>query len=471
LPFASFGLVALSNSVRDLITGTGDGNIWLGLLFGVVFTGVGVGLVFVAVYGRYLVQQQQSLEAQFPGQPWNWRDDWAAGRIESNVRSGTIGAWVFAALWNLVSSPLFWLVPHEAPQRGPIALIGLAFPAVGILLLIRAIRMSLELHEFGRTWFQMESVPGVVGRELKGTIHVRFPHTPEHGIHLQLSCVNRVVNGSGNSQSTWENILWRGESNLSAAQLYTGLAGTLIPVSFHIPWDAKQTEKVNPRSVILWLLEAKADVPEIDYHDVFEVPVFHTAQSPSKPEPIAEEIAEEAASAQPQAPTIVVRQTGSGTEFYFPAGRNTGFAASVTIFGAVFSLITVVLVRTHAPLIFPIAFGFFTLLLFYIVLQMWLETTRVVIGNSTLTVRDGWLGGGQPQEITFTEIDGISLRITAQQGGGTGTPYYDIELTRKDGHKITLGHTVKDKQEAEWLVAEMSRLAGQNQKAAGAGAS
>lgn len=471
LPFASFGLFALSRSMQQMFDGSGDGQVWLGLLFGILFTGIGVGLIFMAVYGRYLVQRQKNLEAQFPGQPWKWRSDWATGRIPSAVRSTTTAAWVMAILWNLVSAPLFWIVPHEAPRRGPVVLIGLIFPALGVFLLIRALRLNLELKEFGQTWFQMDSVPGVIGRELKGSIHVRFPHTPDHGIHLQFSCVNRVVSGSGNSQSTWEHILWRGESNLTAAQLYPGSGETLIPVSFHLPWDARPSEKVDPRNVILWILEAKADVPGVDYHDTFELPVFHTEQSPSKPEPESEIASEEPPPTRPAPSTVSIQQTGAGTEFFFPAGRNKSFAASATAFDLVFSLVTVFLVRVHAPFIFPIAFGFFSLLLFYIALQMWFGTTRVVIGNSILTVQDGWLGGGKPQPIALVDIGTIVARITSQQGGGTGTPYYDIELTQKDGRKVTLGHTIRDKQEAEWLVEEMSRLSGLNQKAAAAGMS
>ena len=471
LPFAGFGIFALSKVIGQIVTGTEDSQIWLGLLFGIVFTGIGVGLILLPVYGQRLNQRQQSAEAQFPNEPWKWRADWASGRVNSNVRSSTIGAWVMAVLWNLVSSPLYWIVPHEAPRRGPVVLIGFLFPLAGIYLLVRAVRLSLELHEFGRTYFQMDSVPGVVGRELKGAIHVRFPHTPDHGIQLNLSCVNRVVTGSGNSTSTTENILWRGESTLTAGQLYAGPAETIIPISIHIPRDGRPTQKFDARNSIFWLLEARADVPGVDYEDTFEVPVFHTEKNPNQAEAGNEETAEETAiQAQPQFCTVRVQQTAEGTEFYFPAARNKGFAFSVTFFTALFGSITGFIVHVHAPIIFPIAFGFFTLLLLYISVQMWLETTDVVIGNSTLKLRDGWFGRGRVQEISLADISAIDFRITAQQGGGTGTPYYDIELRQREGSKITLGHTLRDKQETEWLVQEMRRLSGLDRASAAKGA-
>jgi hypothetical protein len=468
LPFASFGLFALWKAIEQIATGEGDSPVWLPLLFGILFTAIGVGLVTAVVIGSRRVQLQERVKAEFPGQPWKWRSDWATGRINSDVRSSTIGAWVAAVLWNLASAPLLWIVPHAATQRGPVVLIGLLFPALGIYLVIRALRLNLELRKFGRTHFQMDSVPGVVGRELKGSIHVHFPHPPDHGIQLHLSCVNRVVTGSGKSSSTSENILWRGESTVTAGQLYSGPSDTIIPVTFHIPRDTRPTETLNPRDSICWLLEARADVPGVDYRDTFEVPVFHTEQTPSQAEPESEKENEHAAAVRPEICTVRIRQTSEGTEFYFPAARNKSFAASTTAFASLFGLVTSFIVHMHVPLIFPLVFGLFSLLLLYISLKMWLETTRVTISNSVLTLRDGWLGGGKPRPIPLTEISGIDSRIRAQQGGGTGTAYYDIELTERDNRTVTLGHTLRDKQEAEWLVGEMRRLSGLEQRAVSA---
>jgi len=111
------------------------------------------------------------------------------------------------------------------------------------------------------------------------------------------------------------------------------------------------------------------------------------------------------------------------------------------------------------PIIFPIAFGGFGLLIAYFAVQMWLGTTRVIIGSS-LRLQSGLLGGGKVREIGLSEIASITDRIGAQSGNGTGTPYYDIELNLTNGKKLTLGRSVRNSHEVEWLVREMSRLAG-----------
>lgn len=461
LPFALGGLLAISQAIGITHADKGKMPFWLLLPFGLVFSGVGFGLIYAALYGGRYAQRQQRLQAEHPAEPWLWRTDWAQGRANSKTRTSMLSGWVFAIFWNAISMPIaFLVVPTAARQRGPIAYLGLIFPAVGVLLLIYAIRRTIAFFEFGNTYFEMSSVPGVVGRELNGQIQARFPHSPDHGVHLRLSCVHRVTTGSGNSQSTTENIMWRDEADLASGQLCPGPNGTTIAVHFGIPLDAQATEKRSAGDEFVWVLEALADVPGVDYHDIFEVPVFRTPQTPTQAE------AEKFAAPEPARPvtrpvavTIEVRQTAEGTEFYFPAARNKSFAASVTAFLLIFGSVTYFLIY-HAPILFALAFGFFSLLLLYITIQQWCGTTRVVIGSGGVTLQTGLLGGGKVQRIALSEIASISDRITSQQGGATGIPYYDIDLTLRDGKKLALGRSVRDKHETEWLVEEMRRLAG-----------
>jgi hypothetical protein len=40
------------------------------------------------------------------------------------------------------------------------------------------------------------------------------------------------------------------------------------------------------------------------------------------------------------------------------------------------------------------------------------------------------------------------------------TLYYDVEIRRKDGKKVTAGRSVRDKREAEWLAATIKKALG-----------
>src|SRR5258708_35875729 len=108
--------------------------------------------------------------------------------------------------------------------------------------------------------------------------------------------------------------------------------------------------------------------------------------------------------------------------------RNKGFGAATTAFLLIFSAATYFLFGSRAPFIFPAAFGFFTLILLYISMQMWFGTTRVGIGNGTMLVQDGWFGGGKVRQFAFAGLASIASKITRQHGDATGTTYYDLEV-------------------------------------------
>lgn len=463
LPFAGFGLYAISQAIPLIGAGPEGPPFWYPLIFGVVFSFVGFGLMWLVFAGSKRVAREQTVQAQHPDEPWLWRKDWAEGRVKSNTRSTMWAAWLFSAFWNVVSIPIAILVlPAAAKQMGPAVFLALLFPFIGVFLIIYAIRQTIAFVEFGKTYFEMDSVPGVIGRQLKGMIQARFPHSPDHGIHLRLSSVHRVKTNSGNSSTTTETILWRDEADLSSAQLSAGPTGTAIPVDFRIPVDGQPTEKRSLGDEFVWILEALADVPGVDYHDIFEIPVFRTRQSPSQAESetLNTSFASERLVGKPEALTVQVRQDANGTEFYFPAGRNKGFAALTSLFLLFFGSITLFLFHARVFIAFPLAFGLFALILLYITAQMWLGTSRIIFGHSDLTIQSGLLGGGQSHRFPLVEISSIASKIRAQQGAATGTPYYDIELTLRNGNNLTMGKVIRNKHETDWLVQEMRNLAG-----------
>lgn len=471
-PFALFGLYALSQALRLAVAGPGAPPFWYPLIFGVVFSAIGFGLMFLAIFGKKKYAKQQQLEAEHANEPWLWRPDWAQGHVKSQTRRDMAVGWFATVVCNLASLPFYWALLHgRMPHNQPIAYVFLAFPAVGLWLLYRSLKATAAFYKYGANYFDMASVPAVIGRELKGSIETSFRHTPDHGLHLRLSSVHKETTGSGKSQTTSESILWRDQQDLDPGQLSPGPRGTTIPVFFEIPLDLHPTEKISPRDEYVWLLEAMADMPGVNYHDAFELPVFRTAATPTPQEEPTIERSEFAvpAARPPEHLTVRISDSGDGREFYFPAARNPGVAVSFSIFAIIFSAITVLLSRSQAPIIFALAFGFFTCLLIYFSLRQWMRTTRVIVG-STLKVQSGMLGGGSVREIAFSAIASIDDKITTQQGQATGTPYYDIVLQMRDGSSVTLGTMLPSKRETEWLISEFSTLTGLKAQAVGAGA-
>jgi hypothetical protein len=232
----------------------------------------------------------------------------------------------------------------------------------------------------------------------------------------------------------------------------------VLPVAFAIPPEAAPCDPITAGDRTLWRLIVSASVPGVDYAATFEVPVFRTAASAD----VATEHDRQVASLSavpadyrpPADSRIEVRTTRRGTEVYFPPARNPGAAAGLTIFLALWSAVLGALLHFHAPLILPIVFGAFELLLVWIALEQWLGATRVSAGDAMLTVANGWLRPSRARTLRAADVAEVTTRIGMQVGG---RPYYDIVVTTTTGRTVAAGRGIRDKREAEWLAATLAR--------------
>jgi len=470
LPFGGAGIAALTAGMRGLADG--KPNAIVGVIVGGIFTLVAAGMVTAALVGIRKFQKIASLQAEHPAEPWLWRDDWAHGLANSTTKSNLVTAWILATFWNAIAWTSIAVIPLAEYQRKPATFLVALFPIIGIGLLVWAVRVTLARLEFGKTFLELGTLPAPLGREFRGTIHTRLPQPIRGDLRVKLTCVNRYVTGSGNNRSATEKILRREEQTIAAASVFPGPQGTMIPVSFRVPLDQRPTDSSNPSNQIVWVIEADANVPGVDYKDVFEVPVFRTEDTPEHEDArFASAAAQEASAHPPVHPTIAVRPAPEGgTEFYFAAARNPGFAMGLTTFMAIWTGAIAFMLKLGAPWLFAIAFSLFDLLFLYIALDLWFGTSRVVAQSGTLLVQKGWLGSGAVRTISASEVADLQLKITAQQGGATGTPYYSLQLVLKSGRSVTLGENIRNKEEAEWLAAEMRRITGIQPKAMAAAA-
>jgi len=244
-------------------------------LFVLLFGGAGFGMMIVTVFVRGKMRTTSALRAEYPGQPWCWREDWRAGVIKSSNKGEMLASVVFAVVWNAVSSPVLFIVPEEAANGNPLILLALLFPLIGLGLIAWAVRNVVRWRKFGETTFQMAAVPGVVGGAIYGLIRIPTYIRPDDGFRLRLRCVKRVTTGSGKNKSTSEHKLWEQEQSVPNEQALVDPVQAAVPVRFDIPGDQPETDP-QAASPIAWKLEVRAAVPGVDYSATFEVPVFRT---------------------------------------------------------------------------------------------------------------------------------------------------------------------------------------------------
>jgi hypothetical protein len=250
------------------------------MIFVLAFGGVGFGLLIGGLVAYRTGRVRAALATSNPEAPWMWKADWAAGRIVSSSKAMMLATLIFAAFWNLVSAPLWFVLPHEIIEKGNLlALLGLLFPAIGLFLVWRAIVAIITWWKFGQSVFQMASVPGVIGGQLAGEIRTSAKIRPEDGFHLTLTCVQRITTGSGKQSHTSEKVLWADERTVAHELLDDMAEISAIPVEFSIPHNCRPSDESRPRDQTVWRLKAAAAVPGIDYSTTFEVPVFKSPES------------------------------------------------------------------------------------------------------------------------------------------------------------------------------------------------
>jgi hypothetical protein len=486
-PFAGFGLVALIQGVKKLIAGDAQNGLML-CLFGLVFSGVGFGLMFGAVRARKKSKQTAELQANCADKPWLARPDWAAGRIKwaGGKTAGFI--WLFAIFWNAISTILtVTIVPEELHKGHREALFALIFPLIGLGLLVLAIYTTLVWRRFKNCAFEMAAVPAALGGTFEGMIQTGTRLRPEHGLRLRLVCLRRETTGSGKSRHANESILWEDEKILGPDLPEPGPGQTGIPVHFKLPADQPEST-VGTGDGIYWRLEATAKISGPDFRVSFDVPVFKL------PDTGTERIAPADPTAQYQMPIETARQEEhsrirlsdgpNGREFFFPAARNPGAALFMTFFMLFWSAAIWFMIWKKVPLLFPIVFGLFDVFIVWGCFSLWFKSSRVTIDPTTVTLTNRWLFFNRTRAFPTSKVTGFQLKIGMTSGSQA---YHDIKLVTPAGSEsfearkaryqqtgqmppvrfrvydpggVTVASGIASTVEANWLVQEMTKALG-----------
>jgi hypothetical protein len=405
---------------------------------------------------------KNDLKLLYPEEPWRWKEQWDKGRIISSSKKTMLWVVMFALIWNLISTPIIFMLPKELHKGNTAALIALIFPVVGVGLAAWAIKCILRWRKFGESIFEMETVPGVIGGALSGKLNTGVDVNPESGFLLTLSCINRVVTGSGKNRSTREYVRWQDESLIKKEMYPYDQSGSAIPVLFQISYDSLETNEENPDNKIIWRLDVKASVPGVDYSASFEVPVFRTQKSSKdfvldKKSISAYEVKQEPVEVFNSAGILTGPSLTGAMRFYFPMARNKGAGLFLTAFVLIWTIIVYFLFTKHAPVLFGIMFGALDILFLYWLMDLWFFRSKVEISEQSLSISKGIFTLGNPRQFEFSQIK--DLEIT---NGMTfmNKLYYQLVLVTTDGKKHLFGKGLNSRYLADTLAAEMKKIMG-----------
>jgi len=426
---------------------------WKAVFFSLPFLLVGIVAAGALVGGGRAIGRQNKLKAAHPNEPWMWNTDWASGQIPDHAVRGSVAHWIIALFWNGVAIPAAvgatqqYLRTHDAK-----ALIALLFPAVGIGLIVIAIRATARAAYFGKSVLELQTLPASPGGALAGTIRIGQVLQPTGPIRLHLLCTRISRQGKNTMQTT----VWEDEEELES--VLPSNSGTDIPVYFAIPADVPTTSRAGLQE-IAWCLEVRAATAEVNYSSKFGIPVFEASNPvvPAAPQSF-EKLRHHETTPQPadMRGITLSRLADGGCVVEFAAARNRVAAAFQTVLGAILTGVLVVLIRSGAPLMPVMIVSLFAIIFDIGAVYGWLGSATITSRPTLLHIERGLPLIRRQRDIPASGISDIITKVSSTAGN---TTYYAI-MARVGAEDVKIVGGVRGKHIADYLAGEMKRSLG-----------
>lgn len=210
-----------------------------------LFGGFGLAMLIASFVFVQLAKKEEHLTQAHPNKPWMWKPAWAEGRISTSAKS-LIGPILLAGVWMLFCLPLVpFALLNDAAWGNADQLLwrwgAIVFVLVGFCLIGGVAIMVIRQRKYGRSVFEIASVPGVIGGQLAGVIHCSRKIHPQENFRLTLSCIQTTHDDEGSNHILWEN-----EQLLDHDLLQNDPNRMAIPVLFPIPYECCSTGKETP---------------------------------------------------------------------------------------------------------------------------------------------------------------------------------------------------------------------------------
>ena len=452
-PMLAIGAYAIGNAALDLLGGRAEEAKGAGLLAIMCFmTGGGLALALTRRY-RQEALHTQAVEAN-RDTPWAVRPDWAAGIIKAESPSKITGSILTTVVVLVAVFPIAsGLTQAPLDARNPIVI---AAAAIFLSALAVAVRTVARYAKFGGSQLQLETVPGVVGRSLRGAVHIRPGVDVRGDARVRLRCLrsiqstgdpDRADNPTVVTDTFWEEVQ-------SATPEHGADGGIRIPVAFALP---SHVPSLSDNDGLIWYryeLAVDGDTSGVDFHAAFDVPVYRTAdtgQPPAAKEMALVDAVQPEHYSRPRESRIRVSTRGREVTIEFPPARNALLALPETLWAVALAALTgwLAIKGAGAFVFFP---GGFAARATIRSLDRWLRASRVTAGEGTIKVALGWLVPGRTRTYPASSIDDLSLKNGEQL---MGTLYYDIVLEVGGRAPRRVGRGIRDKREAEWLISRL----------------
>lgn len=258
------GLAILVSAAQSVYPGPFEfGDFIFKLVAGTLFGGLGLAILYW-VYLREAAEDwfRRYRQNRYGDRPWMLKREWRKGRITYRAFSPAAFLWIFALGWNgglglVLTGNRIEILEAIRENRLNVLMVGL-FVLIGLGVLYAAIRTTFTRNVSGWAVFTMDSVPGLIGGKLRGSIQTRIPSDSDKAVTLKLS--------SSPSDPL--------EQEVPRARITVAAGGLVIPVDFDIPDSCKGSNPWDPDHKVVWTLEARSRLDREAWEVSFVVPLF-----------------------------------------------------------------------------------------------------------------------------------------------------------------------------------------------------
>ena len=267
------------------------------------------------------------------------------------------------------------------------------------------------------------------------------------------------MSGSGKDRSRKESIKWQAQGYAYAE---SSAKGTRLNFCFDVP-EGLPSSEAPADSYYLWRLVVKADLPGVDLHRQFELPVFPTAER--------SRYQRQDSTAHPQAlehrdalieSVLDLRQVNGGVELYYPMWRNAGMKLGWMVFGLIFGGAGIGMWYADAPRFMAIIFAGIGFLACVFCLYGLLNSLRIRLDQRGLWTQRRLMGVIiHKQHYPRAQIKHLQLHKSySAQSGSEYTEVFSLKALTADGKKITVGESLKGRATAVQALEAVSMLSG-----------
>jgi len=281
-----------------------DAWMYAGVLMAVLFSGAGLACVALGLVALGRRKRLREIAEGGGGRKWHLRKDWRAGRIRASSVREVLLAWLLGLGLATFASMFIVLT---ADQGAPVVVwlfVG-ALALGGVLLVLRAVLLTLRQAVFGMPVLYLSEVPVVPGRPVAAAVRTAKPLQADRWRFVLECCVPLASEGDRERAARVERVVrqleglpgkklgvrpttWYGQR---AYRLELAPAGdaridrtgrALAPVILQVPEGAPEA-CLDPAFAVNWILAAEAASFPFRLKARFVLPVFYAAPEEIEP--------------------------------------------------------------------------------------------------------------------------------------------------------------------------------------------